>query len=169
MPTPTPMPEWPAPAPGAEWTDIEWRIDSAPFDSAKSSTGHACRWVPYLNATTCARLLDAWVGPDNWSDTYETVQTPAGNGVECVLTIHGVSKRDIGVSPGGDADMAVKGIYSDAFKRVSIIKWGIGRNVYAMESEWAPCGVRERDGKKIAVEIPESMDVLKAKFDERPL
>lgn len=160
-----------APAPPAEWEDIEWRIDSQPYERDRGGQKvWVARWVPYLNATTVARLLDSWVGPEAWHDEYRPVDLPGiGGGVECALTIHGVTKRDVGVDPGGDAEMRVKGVYSDAFKRAGIIKWGVGRNVYAMTGLWAVCGVYEKNGKRVAKEIPESAEDLKRQYDQRPV
>lgn len=158
-------------APSAEWADIEWRIDSQPFERDRGSQKvWVCRWVPFLNATTVARLLDSWVGPEGWHDEYTPVDLPGvGHGVECALTVRGVTKRDVGVDPGGDAEMRVKGNYSDAFKRAGIIKWGVGRNVYALRSLWAVCGVFEKDGKKKAKETPESLEDLKRQYEARPI
>ena len=172
----TDVAEWPGQAPQAEWDDISWRIDSKAYQSKKAESGYVARWVPYLNATTVARLLDEWVGPTAWFDEYHPVQVAGGQGVECELTFmtppnednlsFTITKRDVGVSPGGNEELSVKGIYSDAFKRVAIIKWGVGRNVYAMDSVYAPVGVRERQGKQVPVEIPESWDVLEELYRE---
>ena len=149
--------------PDAQWDDIEWRIDTAPFERDGK---WSAKWVPYLKAPSVARLLDEWVGPDAWWDEYHG----AGRGLECHLTILGITKIDVGVAPSGDDTMAVKGIYSDAFKRVASIKWGVGRNVYRLEGVWAPVRVVDRDGKKVAREmVPESMDVIRRAFDEREM
>jgi hypothetical protein len=77
-----------------------------------------------------------------------------------------VTKIDIGVSPGGTDDMAVKGIYSDAFKRVASIKWGVGRNVYRLTGVWAPVKVVEKDGKTQAREVPESMESIREQYEQ---
>lgn len=155
---------WPI-APPVPLADVSWRIDSAPYERDSSPTGWVARWVPYIDASTVAQLLDEWVGPDNWSDAYEKTEVLGHQALECVITIQFgdklVTKRDIGVSPkGNDADMDVKGIYSDAFKRCGIIKFGVGRNVYSMQSVWAPVKVRDRDGKKQAVEAAESLPAI---------
>lgn len=146
-------------APDATWEDIEWRIDSAPF---QRGDGWVARWVPYLKAPSIARMLDEWVGADGWWDSY----VPSGNGLECHLTVGEVTKVDVGVSPGGSDDMSVKGIYSDAFKRVASIKWGVGRNVYTLEGIWAPVDVKDRDGKKVARENDRSLVVIREQYEK---
>jgi hypothetical protein len=152
-------------APEAQWEDIEWRVDSSPYERDGK---WSARFVPYLKAHSVARLLDEWVGAEAWSDEYH--QTPAGRGLECHLTILGVTKIDVGVAPSGsDDNLVVKGVYSDAFKRVASIKWGIGRNVYQLEGVWAPVKVIDKDGKKQARETDESFEVLKRVFDQRPM
>jgi hypothetical protein len=152
-------------APDANFDDIEWRIDSAPYERQESPTGWVARWVPYLKAPSVARMLDEWVGPGAWSDVY--VPLGAGKGLECHLTILGVTKIDVGVPPSGDDNLSVKGVYSDAFKRVASIKWGVGRNIYRLEGVWAPVRVRDRDGKKQALEAPESIESIRRQYDEQ--
>jgi len=149
-------------APEAQWDDIEWRVDSAPYER---NGEWSARFVPYLKAPSVARLLDEWVGPEAWTDEY----VPSGRGLECHLTILGITKVDVGVAPSGEDTLAVKGIYSDAFKRVASIKWGVGRNVYQLEGVWAPVRVVDKDGKKQARATDESFAALKRIFDERPM
>jgi hypothetical protein len=152
-------------APEAQWDDIEWRVDSAPYERDGK---WSARFVPYLKAHSVARLLDEWVGPEAWSDVY--VGTSGGRGLECHLTILGVTKVDVGVAPKGEDTLSVKGIYSDAFKRVASIKWGVGRNVYQLEGVYAPVRVVDgQDGKKQARATDESLEVLKRIYDARPM
>jgi len=146
-------------APRAEFDDIEWRVDSAPYPRGN---GHVARFVPYLKAHSVARMLDEWVGVDGWSDRYVVV----GKALECHLTVGDVTKVDAGVSPGGDDNMAVKGTYSDAFKRCASIKWGVGRNVYALEGVWAPVDVKTRGDKETARENDLSLKVIRERYDE---
>lgn len=145
-------------APGAEFDDIEWRIDTQPWPR---DNGHVAMFVPYLKAHSVARLLDEWVGAAAWSDEY----VPVSNGLECHLTILGVTKIDVGVAPAGEAQMSVKGIYSDAFKRCASIKWGVGRNVYQLEGLWAPVKVVDKGGKQQARETPESLKSIRQQYD----
>ena len=90
--------------------------------------------------------LDDVVGVFGWSDTYHVL--PGGKNVECVLTVLGVSKSDVGEAGGdGQAD-ALKTAYSDALKRAAV-KFGIGRHLYEMEMQW-----KLFDGYKI-IEVAE--------------
>lgn len=131
------------PAPDVRLEEVIWRVDSKPFERDGS---HVARYVPYLNAATVARLLDEWVGPDGWSDEYETGTLNGREVLWCHLTVRGTTKSDVGVSPGGASELADKGLVSDAFKRAGSLKWGAGRNVYTLPTLWAPCRVT-RDGK----------------------
>ena len=130
-------------APDAPLKDVEWRVDGRP-------SGAKARFVPYLNAPTVARLLDLWVGPENWRDEYEPAP---GKGLWCHLSVRvkdvintatgssvsdWVTKTDIGVPSNFEGE---KGQVSDAFKRAACLKWGVGRNVYDLPTLWAPCRV----------------------------
>ena len=81
----------------------------------------------HIDARDVMDVLDAVVGPGNWSDSYQPAAI--GLGVECTLTVLGVSKADVGMPSSQDAE---KGAYSDAFKRAAV-KFGIGRFLYGME------------------------------------
>ena len=123
-------------APDAPLAEVEWRVDGRP-------NGNRCRYVPYLSATTVARLLDEWVGPARWKDDYE--QSHLGKGLWGIVSIQfgdeWVTKKDVGVPSQFEAE---KGTVSDAFKRVACIKWGVGRNVYSLPNVWAPCRVDDK-------------------------
>jgi hypothetical protein len=168
-------------APDVPLVDVKWRIDSAPYERNTSVTGWVARWVPYIDASTAAQLMDEWVGPENWADHYEQIKVLNQEAMACYLTVYlpggsAVTKIDVGVSPRGQegSDMDVKGIYSDAFKRCAIIKWGVGRNVYGLPSVWAACGTYEKGDKKVAKEDKSSLpdiyrqvaDTAKAKAAE---
>lgn len=139
-------------APLANVSDVHWRIDSKAYDRPSSPTGHVARFVPYLDATTIARLFDQWVGPMNWTDSYEPRTLANVPVLACTISVTwgGVttSKTDVGMSPGGADEMVGKGIVSDAFKRCGCIKWGVGRNVYALPTPWLPVGVNSQ-GKPV--------------------
>lgn len=123
-------------APDAPIAEVEWRVDGKP-------NGNRCRYVPYLSATTVARLLDEWVGPANWKDDYEP--SHLGKALWGIVSVkfdgEWITKRDVGVPSNFEAE---KGTVSDAFKRVACIKWGVGRNVYSLPNVWAPCRVDDR-------------------------
>jgi hypothetical protein len=110
--------------------------------------------VPYLSAHIVADLLDEWVGPANWRDTYELTELAGGPALWCHVEVHDpvgrqwVRKSDIGVAPapGPEEGMREKGMVSDAFKRTACLKWGAGRNVYELPVLWAPVHVRDDSG-----------------------
>jgi hypothetical protein len=152
-----------APAPPVALELVEWRVDSPPTDpSLKLSR---CRFVPYVNAPIVRRLLDEWVGPFGWEDTYEPATLGGQAGLWCHLTIHGpdrtVTKRDFGVPSNMESG---KGLVSDAFKRAACLKWGVAGNVYDLPTLWGPCKVgRNKKGEPIAYFDPErtAADLLK--------
>jgi hypothetical protein len=103
---------------------------------------------PYVDARSIDERLDDVVGPENWHITYRVVD-PAAYAVECTLTVHGISKSDVGYSnnPAGTLDKSgrvlesepLKAAYSDALKRAAV-HWGIGRYLYPYASK------RQREG-----------------------
>lgn len=112
-------------APDVPLDQVEWRVQGTPANGSVSV-------VAYLDAPTVADLLDDWVGPARWADRYE----PMGNGEKalwCHLSVkfedEWVTKVDLGVPSNMEA---AKGLVSDAFKRVAMRKWGVGRNVFTL-------------------------------------
>ena len=100
---------------------IHWRVGSTTKDNKRGMA------LAYLDARDVMDRLDAVCG-DNWSDAYQEV---AGR-VVCAITINGVTRSD----GAGDTQVeAEKGGLSDAFKRAAV-KFGIGRYLYRLESEW---------------------------------
>lgn len=81
--------------------------------------------VAYIDARDVMERLDAVVGGD-WSDDYRAA--PSG-GLECALTVMGVTRRDVGDDKNDNE--TEKAGYSDAFKRAAV-KFGIGRFLYDM-------------------------------------
>lgn len=139
-----------APAPNAPLAEVEWRVDGQPkVDQGKAPV---CRFVPYLDAVIIAKLLDEWVGAENWSDTYETGAVSGKEAMWCHLSIRvgdaWVTKTDIGVPSNFEPQ---KGSVSDAFKRAACLKWGVGRNVYDLPTLWAVCRTYTANGKTQAV------------------
>lgn len=137
-------------APPAPLSDVEWRCDGKPNER---NGNWSSRFVPYLDAATVAGLLDEWVGPARWRDSYEP-GTIAGNFVLwCYLDVHfdelgWVRRSDVGKPSNWEAE---KGCVSDAFKRAASLKWGVGRNVYDLPTLWAPCSVyKNKKGEDVA-------------------
>lgn len=112
-------------APDAPLSEVEWRVQG------KIDRAGGVQVVAYLDAPTVSRLLDEWVGPSRWRDHYEPTGKPGT--MWCHLSIkfddEWITKEDIGTASDMEAD---KGLVSDAFKRVAMRKWGVGRNVFAL-------------------------------------
>lgn len=103
--------------------EIEWRIQRKGY----SRNGQAyIMLVPYIDSRAARHRLNAVVGPENWQTTAHTV----GNGIAVTLSIRvngeWVSKTD---GAGETNFEAVKGAFSDAFKR-ACYAWGIGEYLY---------------------------------------
>jgi hypothetical protein len=126
--------------PAVTLDDVEWRAQGKAW--VTDAGGHSCVWVPYLKVRSAARLLDEWVGPDRWRDSYQLVVIDGKEAMQCtieVLTRFGwIAKVDVGTAGNFEAQ---KGMMSDAFKRCAGLKWGCGRQIYAMGSTKAPCRV----------------------------
>ena len=94
--------------------------------------------MAHIDARQVMQRLDSVVGAGGWSDEYQP--SAIGKGVECRLTVLGVSKVDVGVPSNTEPE---KGAYSDALKRAAV-KFGIGRHLYEIPTQWL-----EFDGWKI--------------------
>lgn len=85
----------------------------------------------YKTSRTDMEILDAVVGPMNWSDDYREIK---GN-LYCGIGIREDGERwvwkwDCGIESRADGDgNEKKGEASDAFKRAGF-KWGVGRELY---------------------------------------
>lgn len=86
--------------------------------------------VAYIDARDVMQRLDD-IAAGNWSDDYRTA--PSG-GLECALTIFGVTRRDVGSTD--NENEPEKSAYSDAFKRAAV-KFGVGRFLYFLPSLYA--------------------------------
>lgn len=152
-------------APHAPLEEIEWRIDG------KVDNGGGVRVVPYLDVPIVTRLLDEWVGPWRWRNSYEP--TGKQGSLWCHLSIASgkgewVTKTDLGVASNFEAD---KGIVSDALKRVAMRQWGIGRNVFDLPILRLPQGkfrsVQDRNGNTQAYLTDESMTWIAGELKRR--
>lgn len=146
-------------APDVKLADVKWRVQGRP-------TNGRVAYVPYVDATTVARLLDEWVTPFGWRDDYDTAH---GKGMWCHLSVKSgdewVTKNDVGVPSNMEAE---KGLVSDAFKRVASIKWGVARNVYDLPTLWAPCDERaNRNGEKVAYPNAQTIPAIIAELKKR--
>lgn len=128
------------PAPDVSLDDIEWRIqgnDTREYDGQTKAL-----FLAYFDARIAAKLMDEWVGPENWSDRYEVSTIAGKEAMWCAVSVRvgddlWVTKRDIGTASNFEAQ---KGLVSDALKR-AVTKWGPGRNIYEYPKLWATCGV----------------------------
>lgn len=111
---------------------IEWRIQT---QGAKNGKPWAMV-VPYADARYLMTVLDAAVGPENWSDEYDA--GPDG-GVRCTLRLRidgdWISKQDVAENTQVEA---IKGGVTDAFKR-ACVKWNVAniRSLYGIGDCWA--------------------------------
>ena len=102
--------------------EIECRVGQI----AKDKSG--CSLLLYKDARVDMRILDEVVGAGNWTRSHRLV----GNNLCCRVSIWSnelgmwIPKEDVGTESNTEA---VKGEYSDAFKR-ACFNWGIGRELY---------------------------------------
>lgn len=142
---------------------IHWRV------GRKSKDGKKAQLLAYLNARDVMERLDAVVGPENWSDSYE--ETPKR--VICTLRIcvwkdgsDWIAKSD----GAGDSNMeGEKGGLSDAFKRAAV-KFGIGRYLYDTESPWVTLDdwgniPKDFDGRRYLRAPVDYMKLVREHFD----
>ena len=103
---------------------IRWRVGSTSKDKAKGML------LGYIDSRTAMELLDD-LSPA-WSDEYRIVKVGSDEGVECALTVAGVTRTDVGTPSNTEG---LKGAYSDALKRAAV-KHGIGRELYELPRIW---------------------------------
>ena len=115
---------------------VEWR------PQGKTGPGKRVHLLPYIDARDVQERLDAVVGIGGWSFTLEPLVVDASElrVARGRLTIHGVSKDDIGTASTFEAS---KGCASDALKRAAV-QWGVGRYLYALPAVW---GTLDADGQ----------------------
>ena len=126
---------------------IQWRVLTKAFGDPPKAM---C--IYYIDARLVAERLNAVLGPHNWSDSYRPLfendaraHMAAYFPVECQLTVYGVTKTDVGVYQRDTCDdIAMKGAYSDAFKRAGV-KFGIG--AYLASIPRVAALVEVQDGK----------------------
>lgn len=106
---------------------IKWRVGATNRDKTKGMA------LPYIDARVLQDRLDDTVGIENWQN--EIIQLQGGTYI-CKLGIR-VQGEWIWKSDGAGATdfEPEKGACSDAFKR-SGVQWGVGRELYALDSIW---------------------------------
>ena len=116
---------------------VEWRIQG------KGGPGVRAQLVAYVSARAVAERLDDVVTPGGWSFDWQPLHVDAKGEVQTargVLTIHGVSKADLGTASNFEAS---KGAVSDALKRAAVL-WGVGRDLYALPQVWVTLDAQGR-------------------------
>jgi hypothetical protein len=84
------------------------------------------RCAAYIDARLVGERLNL-VCPDLWWHSFDPVQ----GGMQCHLTVDGLTRSDVGWSQSRDDDMGLKGLYSDALKRAAV-HFGVGVSLYAI-------------------------------------
>jgi hypothetical protein len=124
----------------------------------KATSGGMALGLPYIDARSVMRRLDAVVGPSGWSYDFELLRSDGGQGTEDRpgssvsrlpspvfvkgrLTVLGVTKCDAGEA--GPEDEPLKSAVSDALKRCAV-HFGIGRYLYYLPRTWAPFDAQKR-------------------------
>jgi hypothetical protein len=114
-----------------DWTEIHNKL-TAPFRLEELGTNNESKGGgPYVDARSVAERLDEAVGPGSWSTSFRLIDAASG-AVECVLTIHGVAKSDLGYP-----NEAI------GFKRLPTEE-EIAEAVKSLKQEWQRAKYRER-------------------------
>lgn len=111
--------------------EVKWRV------GARNKAKTKCLPLAYIDSRAVQNRLDDVVGPGNWETSYRPVSITLDNGdrvtgIECTLTVFGVSRADIGHESSTDP---IKGAYSDALKRAAV-HFGVGRYLYDVKQGW---------------------------------
>lgn len=109
--------------------DIKWKPQSVKGNKALA--------IAYVGVRVIEDRLDAVVGVEGWSDSYEVLSDGCA---VCKLSLKigdaWVTKMDVGnPSEQPDAGDRLKASFSDALKRTAI-KFGIGRYIYRLPQSW---------------------------------
>ena len=105
--------------------DLSKLAQPTPEDRIKHRTQAGVK-LSYVDARYCMDVLDAVVGPENWSDDYKEVKGLLMCGVSINVNGSKVTKWDTGTEANFEGE---KSIVSDSFKR-ACVKWGIARDLY---------------------------------------
>lgn len=103
---------------------IRWRVGSTSKDKSKGML------LGYIDSRTAMELLDSL--DSEWRDEYRMVKIGTDEGIECALTVKGITRTDVGTPSNTEG---LKGAYSDALKRAAV-KHGIGRELYELPRIW---------------------------------
>ena len=118
--------------------DIQWRVGST-YEKGEDVYGML---LGYIDSRTAMDELDR--RDSGWSDEYAIVNLEGVQGVQCALTVNGVTRTDVGVASNTEG---LIGAYSDALKRAAV-KHGIGRELYDLPTVAVACETYVKAGKK---------------------
>lgn len=104
----------------------QWRVQSFSKNKALASC------IAYIDARDVMNLLDKVVLPENWQDTYVTIDGKLFCGIGIKCGDQWVWKWDTGTESQTEKE---KGIVSDSFKRAAV-KWGVGRFLYDLDVKY---------------------------------
>lgn len=129
---------------------VQWRIVATTKDGSKG------QFFPYIDARDIQKRLDEVVGFENWKTEYKEIVLHRG-GFICSLSlkINGewVTKQDgSGASSDKNAELAVKGSLTDAFKRAAVV-WGVGRYLYDVPSPYIPIDQYKQPMQKLRLPV----------------
>lgn len=121
-------------------SQVQWRLGRVSEDKTRGQA------LPYLDARDVQARLDNVLTPAGWKVRY--VEVLAGTkplAVRCALSVRidgeWLEKEDAAQvdmlegSGEGAREMAIKGAYTDAFKRAAVT-WGLGRHLYSIRGPW---------------------------------
>lgn len=129
---------------------ISWRV------GRKTNNDTVGQALPFITPRVIQNMLDDIVGPSNWRNSFQGATLGAGNAsviaiIELRLDGEWIAKSDAAQvdsfkddSENNSREMAIKGAYSDAFKRAAVM-WGMGRYLYEYDAPWIPL-----DGKRLS-------------------
>lgn len=134
---------------------------AAPFDPREvkfkpaAVSGNRALALAYVDARVIQDRLDHVLGVSGWQDEYECL--PDGS-VVCRLRLRlgdeWITKMDVGgPSEQPDEGDRRKAAFSDALKRAAV-KFGIGRYLYRLPSQWVDYDVQKRRFAKMPVLPP---------------
>ena len=113
----------------------KWRVQSF----SKNKAAAAC--VPYIDSRDVQNRLDEVCSPENWQSDYKEVKGNVYAGIGILIGERWIWKWDCGTESKVEKE---KGEASDSFKRAAV-KWGIGRDLYESQLQFASANERKTD------------------------
>lgn len=128
---------------------ISWRA------GRKASNDTMGQALPFITPRVIQNKLDDIMGPENWRNSF--LANTLGAGMASVIAIielrlngEWIAKSDAAQvdtfkedGQNNSKEIAIKGAYSDAFKRAAVM-WGLGRYLYEFEAPWVALDANKR-------------------------